>query len=105
MEGFKPLQLGGLRLLLLRWKGNIMERKFELYDQQNNYYYGKIKDDGNLELYDRNNNDYYYGKLKSDGKFEFYDRNNQYFYGKVKAGDKLEVYTPSGEYWHGKIKS
>ncbi len=68
------------------------------------YYYGKIKDDGKIELYDKNN-DYYYGKLKADGKLEFYDKDNKYYYGKVKADGKLEVYTPKGEYWYGKIKS
>ena len=42
-----------------------MPRKFELYDPRNNYYYGKVKDNGRIELYD-NNNEYYYRKVKKD---------------------------------------
>jgi hypothetical protein len=31
-----------------------MIRKFELYDSNNDYYYEKIKEDGKIELYDKN---------------------------------------------------
>jgi hypothetical protein len=56
---------------------------------------GRSRITGRIELYD-NNNEYYYGKVKSKGRFEFYDANNNYYYGKVKPGGNLEVYTPDG---------
>jgi uncharacterized pyridoxamine 5'-phosphate oxidase family protein len=81
-----------------------MSRKFELYDENNRYYYGEIKDNGNLELYD-DSNQYYYGKLKDNGNIEYYDSKNDYYYGKLKSNGNIEVYDKNNKHLHGKIKS
>ena len=56
----------------------------DVYDPQGNYWHGRLKDGGRIDLHDHAGR-YYHGKLKAGGKVELYDEEGSYYYGKLKT--------------------
>jgi len=79
-----------------------MTKKIDLWDKDNNYIWGKLKDDDKIDLWDKNNN-YIWGKLTDGGKIELWDKDNNYIWGKLN-GEKIELWDRSNNYIWGKLQ-
>lgn len=78
-------------------------QNFSGYDNNGQYVYGKVREDGRYTGHDNNGN-YYYGKVKEDGRYTGYDNNGNYYYGRVRDDGRFSGYGNNGSYVNGKVR-
>jgi len=79
------------------------QRKIEFHDLNQNYYYGTVNDDGNIDVYEQNNPTHHlYGKLTGN-TFELHDMEQNYYYGTVRGGN-VELHDREQNYFYGTLR-